>query len=103
MPAGLILQFTGMGVAEYDRVNALLNIDQKANTGDWPAGLLSHAAGTTDDGLAVIEVWESRDAQARFMQGRLGRALQEGGITAVPTVTWIDLVSYNLPQGAAKG
>ncbi len=30
-------------------------------------------------------------------------ALQKGGITAVPTVTWVDLVSFNLPQGAAAG
>ncbi len=78
MPVGLILQFSGMGLEEYNRVNARLNIDQKANSGDWPPGLLCHAAGTTDDGLAVMEVWESREAQGRFMEGRLGRALQEG-------------------------
>ena len=104
MPAGLVLQFTGTGLAEYDRVNALLGIDQKSNTGNWPAGLLCHAGGTADDGnLVVMEVWESRDAQGRFMQERLGPALQQGGITAVPTVTWVDLVSYNQPQGAASG
>ncbi|HEV2737256.1 MAG TPA: hypothetical protein VGU66_01640 [Candidatus Elarobacter sp.] len=102
MPAGLILQFSGVGLAEYNRVNELLGIDQKSNTGNWPAGLLCHAGGTTDDGsLVVMEVWESRDAQGRFMQEQLGPALQQGGITGAPTVTWVDLVSYNQPQGAA--
>ena len=100
MPAGLILQFSGTGLAEYNRVNELLGIDQKSNTGNWPAGLLCHAGGTTNDGsLVVMEVWESRDAQGRFMQERLGPALQQGGITGAPTVTWVDLVSYNQPQG----
>jgi hypothetical protein len=37
------------------------------------------------------------------MQERLGPALQQGGITGAPTVTWVDLVSYNQPQGAGAG
>jgi hypothetical protein len=103
MPAGLILQFANNNLEEYDRVNAQLGIDQKSGTGNWPPGLLSHAAGMSDGGLVVMEVWESRDAQGRFMQGRLGEALQKGGITETPTITWIDLVSYHLPQGAPAG
>ena len=104
MPAGLVLQFNGQTLADYDRVNELLQIDQKSNSGDWPPGLLLHAGGMTEDGnLCVMEVWESRDAQGRFMQERLGPALQKGGVTAVPTVTWIDLASFNVPQGAAAG
>ncbi len=101
MPAGLILQFAGTGLAEYNKVNALLNIDFETGSGDWPAGMLSHSAGTDDNGnLVVIEVWESRDAQGRFMQGRLGRAMQEGGIAAVPTITWIELVANRTSLGA---
>jgi hypothetical protein len=96
MPAGLVLQFSGTGRAEYEAVNKRLNIDPKTGSGDWPAGLLTHAGGTTEQGnLVVIEVWESRDAQGRFMQDRLGRALQEGGVTAVPTITWFDIIGYH--------
>ena len=99
MPAGLVLQFSGTGVAEYEAVNKRLNIDPKTSSGDWPAGLLTHAGGATEDGnLVVIEVWESREAQGRFMQDRLGRALQEGGVTAVPTITWFDVVGYHTSQ-----
>jgi hypothetical protein len=44
----------------------------------------------------VYEVWESQDAQGRFMNGRLGRALQEGGITTAPSrVEWMDLIGYH--------
>jgi hypothetical protein len=98
MAVGLILKFEQTSRDVYDAVNARLGIDMKSGTGDWPAGLLTHAAGTGDDGsLMVIEVWESRDAQNRFMEERLGRALAEGGIAVQPQVTWIDLFSYHTP------
>jgi len=101
MPAGLILRFPGKSRADYDAVNAKLDIDMTAGT-NFPDGLLSHAAGEDGGALYVIEVWESREAQGRFMQERLGRALQEGGVTGAPEITWIDpLVSYNTPGRTA--
>jgi hypothetical protein len=97
MAAGLILRFPARTRADYDRVNEKLGIDMTVGS-NFPEGLLSHAAGEAGGALYVIEVWESRDAQGRFMEGRLGRALQEGGITGMPEITWIDpLVSYHTP------
>jgi hypothetical protein len=94
MAVGLVLKFAGMGKKEYDAVGAALNINQEAGTGDWPAGLISHAAGPADDGSFVVsELWESRDAQGRFMQGRLGAALGKVGITSVPQMTWFEALS----------
>jgi hypothetical protein len=41
-------------------------------------------------------VWESQDAQHRFMEGRLGRALQEGEISGPPSrVQWVDLAAHH--------
>ncbi|MEA2687530.1 MAG: hypothetical protein QOJ39_3389 [Candidatus Eremiobacteraeota bacterium] len=101
MPAGLILRFPGKSRTDYDAVNAKLDIDMTEGT-NFPDGLLSHAAGEDGGALYVIEVWESRDAQGRFMQERLGRALQEGGVTGAPEITWIDpLVSYHTPGRTA--
>src|SRR5712691_3479399 len=57
----------------------LLGIDMHTGQGDWPAGLLSHAAGTADDGTFVVaEVWSSRADQDAFMASRLGTALAAG-------------------------
>jgi hypothetical protein len=36
-----------------------------------PAGLLIHAAGPTDEGFRMIEVWESKAACDLFHRGRL--------------------------------
>ena len=95
MAAGLILEFDGIGLAEYKAVNGLLGIDMETGEGDWPDGLLFHSGGTKPGGLVVFEVWESQEAQAAFMHGRLGPALQQGGISAPPSrVEWIDLAAF---------
>ena len=60
---------------------------------------MSHSGGLGPNGLVVCEVWESKDAQARFMNDRLMAALQEGGITAPPSrADWIELAGYVVPS-----
>ena len=98
MASFLMLRFPGLGVEDYHAVNERLGIDVATGKGDWPAGLLSHAAGIADGGDAVVtEVWESREAQAGFMEGRLGAALAGAGVPAPSSVEWIDLEAYVTP------
>jgi hypothetical protein len=96
MPAALILEFEGVSEKEYEAVNDALGFDPKTGEGDWPDGMLSHSAGHRDDGrFVVMEVWDTPQHQERFMEGRLGEALQKGGITEPPVgVTWIELVAH---------
>ena len=96
MAAGLILEFEGVTAKEYYAVNEALGIDQDTGEGDWPDGLVTHSAGLNENGhLVVIEVWDTQEHQARFMEERLGAALAEGGVTGPPSsITWIDLVSH---------
>jgi|SRR5450432_891648 hypothetical protein len=98
MAEGLILEFDGIGRAEYEAVNAGLGIEMGNPKGDFPAGLIFHAGGEKPGGLVVFEVWESKQAQEQFMNERLGRALQAGGVSGPPSrVEWIDLASYVSP------
>lgn len=101
MAAGVILEFDGVTKKEYDAVNAVLGLDMDTGTGDWPDGLISHSAGLNEDGqFVVMEVWDSPEHQARFMEGRLADALVKGGIPNPPSdVTWIELVSHQHPGG----
>ena len=98
MSEAVILEFTGVGEGEYAAVNEKLGIDMSSGSGDWPRGLLMHAAGTADDGKFVVsEVWASRADQDAFMNERLGAALAAGGITSAPRVTWVSLLAYHTP------
>jgi len=40
-------------------------------------------------------VWNSRDEQAAFLNGRLGAALAAGGVTTMPSVRWVPLTAYH--------
>jgi len=98
MPEALILEFTGVDAAAYAAVNAQLGIDMNTGQGEWPPGLLSHAAGTADDGTFIVsEVWSSRADQSAFMESRLGQALAAGGVTTMPNIRWVPLLAYHTP------
>jgi hypothetical protein len=99
MAAAVILEFEGIGQQEYDAVNAALGLDSQTGEGDWPDGLISHSAGHSENGrFVVMEVWDSPEHEARFMEGRLGEALVKGGVTDPPvSVTWIELVAHQHP------
>ena len=96
MAAELILEFEGVTTKEYYAVNKELGIDQDSGEGNWPDGLVAHSAGLNEAGhLVVIEVWDTPEHQAKFMEERLGEALSKGGVTGPPSsVTWIELVSH---------
>jgi hypothetical protein len=97
MAYGIVLEFTNVDVKQYDAVNGKLGLDMSNGTGDWPEGLLSHAAGPLPTGWVVSEVWESKSAHEAFMAGRLGAALAAVGVPAPARVTDTDLVSFRTP------
>src|SRR5437879_3818430 len=64
---------------------------------------MTHSAGLNEFGhLMVLEVWDTPEHQARFMNERLGEALARGGVTGPPSsITWIELVSHHPVVAAA--
>ncbi len=49
-----------------------------------PPGLLYHAAGPTENGWCVMEVWESQEMLDQFFQQKLGAALKQANINFQP-------------------
>jgi hypothetical protein len=96
MAAQITLEFDGVTKKEYDAVNNALGVDYVTGEGDWPKGLLMHAAGIREDGhFVVTEIWDTVAHQEKFMNERLGEALAKGGVTAPPTsVTWLELFAH---------
>ena len=94
MAAAIIIEFEGVDRSMYEAVNSKIGIDMSTGEGDWPSGLQTHLAGTTDDGgLFLIEVWESREKQGAFMTSRLGAAIADSGVPSPVRITWIDVVA----------
>ncbi len=91
-----IYDVPGATLEQYDEV------DQKMTEkmGDAaPDGVHAHIAGATDNGLRVIEVWDSPEHADRYDQeAGLGEAMQEAGILE-PTITEFEVHSLDWLRG----
>ena len=56
-----------------------------------PDGLIAHVAGPTDEGVRIIDVWESEEAWERFRSDRLAPAIAALGGPSRPEATFRDL------------
>jgi hypothetical protein len=96
MSEAIILEFAGVGAAEYNAVNVLLGIDPVTGEGDWPAGMISHTGAVGAAGnLVVFEVWDSQASQGAFMASKLGPALGQAGVPAPVRVEWFSTTGYH--------
>jgi hypothetical protein len=96
MAEAIILEFEGFGIDQYERVNGILGIDMQSGEGDWPEGLLVHSGAVKPGGFIVYELWASKADQERFMEERLGQALQEGGVAGPPArLEWLEVAAHH--------
>ena len=70
-----IFEATGHTEAQYDQVRRRVSPDNRL-----PPGMLSHAAGTSETGFCVVEVWESQEALQQFFEQAVSQPLQEAGM-----------------------
>ena len=97
-----VLEFEGFTKEDYEKVNSALGIDMETGEGDWPKGLLTHSAARTEKGWMVVEVWDSRQDQEKFMNERLGAALHTAGVSGPPAkAEWTTLERHHKPKQAA--
>jgi len=79
MAIGMYFDGPGGSQAQYDAVH-----DEVTPNNQMPPGLVYHAAGPTETGFCVIEVWESQEAAQQFFEQKLGQALQKAGFPGQP-------------------
>jgi len=84
MAIGLVMRFEGVNARRYDAVMDQLGLT--ATGGDWPEGIISHAAGATRDGWCVVDVWESQEQFDTFLHTRLEPAFERAGGLPEPEV-----------------
>ena len=83
MAIGVIFTIPGSTISQYEDVCGALNGgEQMRKLSDWPGGgCLSHVAGTTPDGMRVVDIWESEQAFQAFGE-KLMPLLDEYGMKA---------------------
>ncbi len=91
----MVLDLHGATTDDYDRLNQTMGVDPD----HLPEGLLSHAVGPFEDGLLIVDTWESQEALDKFFEERIGPGMQEAGVEARPEPR-IFPVHKDIPQGA---
>ncbi len=94
----IVIEFAAAGAASiYPRVNRILGWDGVPGPEVRPEGLISSIAGESGDKLIVVEVWESREFQQRFMESQLGPALAEARAAQPSRVEWFnEVIDFHL-------
>jgi hypothetical protein len=71
----MLMDWSGLGQADYDAVMEALGLDAEP-----PAGALFHVAGADGDTWRVLDIWESEDAWNTFLETRLKAAFGQAGL-----------------------
>ena len=91
MAIGVQLDFNGATLQQYDEVIAKMGFEPG---GRGEPGGLFHWVTKTDDGIRVIDVWQSREAFERFAQEKIGPLTADVGLTSPPRITLFDVHNY---------
>src|SRR3954454_16461604 len=86
MALAMLAEIPGLTRQKYESVVTSVN-----RAGGSPAGALLHAAGPSDSGYRIVEVWETREAAEAFYGSEVyRRAVAEADLATEPEIvmTW---------------
>jgi hypothetical protein len=92
MATVMLMHWREATLDQYDAVRDKVQWDQ-----DLPAGVKLHVCGHADDGMHILDVWESEEAFNTFFEERIGPAVQEVGIQGQPDVKFYPLHGVFVP------
>ena len=91
MPVAFEMNFKGATLEQYDQVMGLMGLHSGGST---PPGAISHWAAKTDDGLRVVDVWDTVEAYNDFAENQIGPFSAQAGFEGPPEVTSYEVHSY---------
>ncbi len=91
MAVAIVMDFEGATLEQYDRAMELMGLEP---SGQAPSNALFHWVTETDNGIRVVDVWESRDAFEAFAEEQIGPQTAAAGIEAPPSMTFHDVHNY---------
>ena len=91
MPVAVVMDFKDATSDQYDQVIVKMGLTPG---GAGPPGALFHWVTTTDDGMRVVDVWETREQFERFAGEQIGPYSEEVGIPNPPDINFHDIHSH---------
>jgi hypothetical protein len=88
MATAVQMDFKGATLDQYDKVIEKMGF-RPGQTG--AVGGLFHWVAKTDDGIRVVDVWESKEAFEKFAQDEIGPITQEVGVPSPPELQFFDV------------
>jgi hypothetical protein len=92
MAIAVQMDFPGGTLAQYDQV--MTKMDLAREGAGVPGGALFHWVTATDNGLRVVDVWETREQFETFARDQILPFTREAGFTETPDVAFYDVHNY---------
>lgn len=94
MAVAVEMNFLGATLDQYDQILEKMGLTRR---GAGPPGAISHWVAETDDGIRVVDVWDSREAFDRFADEQIGPYTREVGIESAPEIRFYEVHNYLTP------
>ena len=91
MAVAIEMLFRGATLDQYDQVVEKMGLTPGGAT---PPGAISHWVAEVDDGLHIVDVWDSREAYDQFAQEKIGPYSAEAGITDPPETRFYEVHNH---------
>jgi hypothetical protein len=93
MAVAIEMDFKGATIDQYDEVIEKMGL----TGGSTPPGAISHWVAKTDDGIRVVDVWETREAFDRFAEEQIGPYTREAGFSEEPEIRVFEVHNHLSP------
>lgn len=91
MAVAVEMSFKNATLDQYDQVIEKMGLTPGGAT---PPGAISHWAAQTDEGLRVVDVWETQEAYEQYAAEKIGPYSAEAGITEAPEMRVYQVHNY---------
>ena len=85
---GVQVDYRGVTLEQYDEVVEIMGL---LPGGPAPSGVLFHCVTETDDGIRIIDVWESREALSAFQVETIGPLFRKIGVLDPPVTAFFEV------------
>lgn len=97
MAIAFIMEFEGATLDQYDKVLEMMKLGGKTA----PHGIF-HVCGATNNGIRIVDVWESEKDFKEFSEKQIMPFTKKVGFTSPPKVTAWPVHNILTPTGDAK-